>query len=182
MSLQDQLNKCNDDKRKREVYRYLIDCGLRELGVGSLLFEEKMPVAFKNQYNKFIEMDITDIDCSYSLFMEGLCIHNENKIIEYVNRIKGENKTLGFWGLGGFSKGFIEILNKHGLNIDYFFDSNIDSGKKYNIEVSEFTSHSENIDVIIVSSTRFFSQIADKILKHHPETEVVCMEDILYAG
>ena len=182
MSLQDQLNKCNDDKRKREVYKYLIDCGLRELGVGSQLFEEKMPVAFKNQYNKFIEMDITDIDCSYSLFMEGLCIYNENKIIEYVNRIKGENKILGFWGLGGFSKGFIETVNKHGLHIDYFFDSNIDSGKKYNIEVSEFTLHSENVDVIIVSSTRYFSQIADKILKHHPKTEVVCMEDILYAG
>lgn len=182
MSMQDQLNKCRDEERRKEVLSFLKSQGFNQMGVGSSLYEEAVPQAFKDQYNKFCELETTNPAMKQSMYMEGLCFFSEDKIVDFVNTMKNENKTTGFWGLGSFSKGFIEIVQKNSLSLDYYFDNNPESGKKYNISVLDYKSIDASPDVIVISTTQYFSEIADIISDRNPNTKVICMEDILYDG
>ena len=182
MSMQDQLNKCRDEERRKEVLSFLKSQGFNQMGVGSSLYEEAVPQAFKDQYNKFCELETTNPAMKQSMYMEGLCVFSEDKIVDFVNTMKNENKTTGFWGLGSFSKGFIEIVQKNSLSLDYYFDNNPESGKKYNISVLDYKSIDASPDVIVISTTQYFSEIADIISDRNPNTKVICMEDILYDG
>lgn len=179
LSLQDQLNMCRDQQRKRDVYAHLQKEGFKALGVGDRLFIDSVPEIYQRQYQELMEKTFEDVNWKHSLYMSALCHEQNQKIESYMIRLKNK-KTIGFWGMGYCSKGFIDVLNESGIELDYYFDTNLDIGNNYGVQVTDFNLVSNRVDAIIISSVRYFEEIAQRIHDANSDIEIICMEDILY--
>lgn len=113
----------------------------------------------------------------YNMLNQWLILKNENKsIIEYFK--KNSYNTIAVYGIGEMGNRLIEELENSDIVIKYAIDKN--SGGLYaNIPVLDMDDHLDEVDVIVVTATFAFNEIAEELRKK-TSANIISLEDLIY--
>lgn len=179
-SLEKQLLVCKDMYRQKEVYEYIQREGLLQLGIEVDEYYERLPEAVRRQYHKFCEMAYGEKCYEKSMMLEALCELYAERIALYCNRMKG--KKVAFWGAGKFAPVFISAYRKQGGQIDLIIDNdtNKQGGECAGCPIVSFEDVSGQVDAIIISNRRYYSEIGEQIAEKSRNIDIYSMQEILF--
>lgn len=170
-----------DTKKKREYYDFLYEVGLDSLIASVKLYskiEQKFAICIVNllkdsiineesrkRFNKFSKLLI-----GISIYCEGFW----KKLLD--------NKKIGIWGYGNYGKILIEILEENEIEYHYIYDQSAINGvvKDGHYTIELFDENSQ-VDLILVSSNKYYEEINQSIKELQPEMQVInvleCMQE-----
>lgn len=179
-SLEKQMFCCKDGKRQEEVYKYIQEKGLFELGIEKDKNYTLLPKEIKLQYKKFLTMPYEEKCFNQSMILEALGTAYSTKFGKLKKQLTG--KIVGFWGMGRVTGPFIDAYRRMGGSIEVIIDNNQQKQGAFfkGIQVAAFEKVVNKIDVIIISNRHYFEAIYNQIMQKTKEIEVLSLEEILY--
>lgn len=89
--------------------------------------------------------------------------------------IRNNEKRVSVWGCGAYGKTLIEILLYNKVEIHHLFDKNVNLYERGNtkIEISDFNKVGETIELLIVSTNKYFTEIYETVTAVNKECEVI---------
>lgn len=179
-SLEKQLFVCKELDRQRQVYHFVQENGLHQLGIENDRNYIRLPVEFQKQYSKFLHLPYEKKCFNYSMSVEAVANLYSYKLMALAEAMDG--KQLGFWGLGRVTPVFIEAYKKQGGAIHCIIDN--DARKQGNIvkevKVVSFEETYDKVDAIIISNRHYYDSIREQILTRRRDIQILSMEEIIY--
>ncbi len=182
-SLEKQLFVCKREERQKQVYQYLQEAGLRELGVPGDPFYYRLPECYRKQFERFYQTAFEEKCFRDSMSFQALCESNLKKITDIFLYVKREGFQIGYWGAGRSTEGFISSAASIGEKVDYLIDNSKDKqGKKmFGLEVVSYDSVSEQIGFMIISNKQYYHEIFRQIKAVRKDVRVLCIQEYLYS-
>lgn len=182
-SLEKQLFVCKREERQKQVYQYLQEAGLRELGVPGDPFYYRLPECYRKQFERFYQTAFEEKCFRDSMSFQALCESNLKKIADIFLYVKREGLQIGYWGAGRSTEGFISSAASIGEKVDYLIDNSKDKqGKKmFGLEVVSYDSVSEQIEFMIISNKQYYHEIFRQIKTVRKDVRVLCIQEYLYS-
>lgn len=179
-SLEKQLFVCKESHRQREVYDYVQEKGLRQLGIEDDRNYMRLPIDFQKQYSKLLNLPYEKKCFNLSMTVEALANLYSYKLLTLVEAMDG--KPLGFWGLGRVTPVFIEAYKRQGGVIHCIIDN--DASKQGNtvkeVKVVSFEEAYGKVEAIIISNRHYYDSIREQILTKRRDIQILSMEEIIY--
>ncbi len=168
-----------DAKKKREYYDFLYEVGLNNL--------IEIVKTNTQEEHRFV-IRIVELLRNSIISEKGREQFNKLRILlEYISLYNNENiwgkllanKKIGIWGFGNYGKTIIEMLEKSEIPYHHIFDKNIANSKAVNIDGHMIESYNETsqVDVILVSSDKYYDEICCNIRSINLDVEVVNVFD-----
>lgn len=179
-SLEKQLFCCKDMERQKEVYKYIQERGLFQLGITCDDNYKLLPSSFQKQYLKFLMIPYEKKCFNKSMLIEALSDLYSYKLSGLIEHMK--DKRLGFWGLGRLTSVFIEVYKKQGGIICFIIDNDVrkQGNVVKEVKVVAFEEVYDKVDVIIVSNRHYYNSISEQILRKGQGIEILSLEEIIY--
>lgn len=179
-SLEKQLFVCKNFEWQKQVYKFVQEEGLYQLGIKNDTNYVRLPREVQEQYSKFLVMPYEKKCFNKSMIMEALSNLYSFKLLALAESMK--DKQLGFWGAGRITPIFIESYKQQGGIINFVIDND---GRKQGdaveeVEIVAFEDVYDKLDAIIISNRHFYNPISEQILGKSQEIEILSLEEIIY--
>ncbi|MDD6070559.1 MAG: hypothetical protein PUC12_07050, partial [Clostridiales bacterium] len=179
-SLEKQLFVCKNLEWQKQVYKFVQEKGLYQLGIKSDMNYARLPGEVQEQYSKFLVMPYEKKCFNRSMIMEALSNLYSFKLLALAGSMKG--KQLGFWGSGRITPIFIEAYKHQGGNINFVIDNDVRKQRDAveEVEIVAFEDVYDKLDAIIISNRHFYNPISEQILRKSQGIEILSLEEIIY--
>ncbi len=179
-SLEKQLFVCKDNKRQKEVYQYIVEDGLRKLGVEQDEQYDKLPLAFRKQYSRFLTMPYEEKCFCKTMSMAAICELYGNRIRTFVDGIG--NDRVAFWGVGRSTDTYLHSYIQQGGRASYIIDNDIRKQGMFieNVGVVAFENVQDTVDTVLLSNRLYYDEIKRQIVEKNDKIKVLSFEEALY--
>lgn len=171
---------CKDINRQKLVYEYIVQKGLKQLGIGVDNNYNRLPQAYRKQYTSFMEKKCENERFLKSLTLKALCELNAVRIKKFAEKTKEEN--IVFWGLGRNTEVFLHFYESQNGKIAYIVDN--DKRKQgmciNDVPVVAFEDIWDSVDGVIISNEIYYNSICRQIRKKKELSKIWTLNEILY--
>lgn len=183
-SLEKQLFVCKKPDRQREVYHYLQTEGLQLLGIPDDVNFLRLPECCRKQFERLRTVPYEEKCFFDSMSFHAVCECRQQKIADIFTYAEHAGLTIGFWGAGRMTAGFVATAEQLGKKIDYLIDNNEEKQGKvlFGMEVVPFHAVSHKAGLIIISNKEYYYEIFRQIKEMNQNIGVLCLQEYLYCG
>lgn len=181
-----ELSICKKEETRNEFLNFLSTQGiplLRERG-GEAFVMLNPYIRGKFEWNpaESIHRDAFRLDNTFCLHLH----YFKDKVLRLLKELAKEGKQIGVWGIGGNGRAFLEFIAENNCTVQALIDSDdAKIGSRYNgLTVESMEKTCSCLQVIIVTSSRYFVEISDRIALSYGDMEVIdlqsCLQDMVF--
>lgn len=181
-SLEKQLFVCRREERQKQVYTYLQEEGLQQLGVPSDDMYDRLPESYRREYALLQALPYEEKCFMHSMSFHALCVSNLERIGTLFDYAKEHGLWVGYWGVGRMTAGFLSAADCLGRKIEYLIDNDRKKqGKRLSgIEIVSYDSVKEQTGLIVISNKQYYQEIFAQIKDGNQKMHVISIQEYLY--
>lgn len=179
-SLERQLFVCKDENRQKEVYQYIVEEGLKKLGVEQDEQYDKLPLVFKKQYSRIFNTPYEEKCFLKTMSMVAVCELYGNRIKMLVERVGSD--SVAFWGAGRTTDAYLHFYIQQKGSVSYIIDNDIQKQGIWieNVEVVAFENVQDKVDTVLISNRLYYDEIKKQIDEKNDKIKGLSFEEALY--